>query len=227
MGGSLTVWFRFRDGSTAAQQRWTNPLPYWMHHPRMFRGDREFVQSYLENSGRVEPQPLAPTGYGLVVVDFAANRLLSMQDYTTFGRIHPSYLADPEWLASREAAQYAALLAEGRLCRELHGKRTGHSPHVIERIPVTLSDVGELCGMARALLKRNAILKGVRWQFGVDTSPLQVEEFGFGSRSEAARMMARLDDLGFHVGSDAETWNSWMAWAAPAGTWVPAEAECA
>jgi hypothetical protein len=90
MGGAVTVVLREENGKTHVQDRWTNPLPCFVNNIRFVEKSPEHILEYLNNANQetnVNPIPLAPAGYGLVVLDQQENRILSYQDYCSFGNI--------------------------------------------------------------------------------------------------------------------------------------------
>jgi len=112
MGGTLAVTLRTED-KDYRMLRWTNPVPGFINHPGLVSKDPKHVAQYmkswfemqdywLENRDTEEyklhmtscyepfPAPLAPAGYGLVVIDFRTNKILSHQGYSTPGRVHTS-----------------------------------------------------------------------------------------------------------------------------------------
>jgi hypothetical protein len=47
MGGVINVAIRFKDGRTICQERWTNNIPFWFRHPKMYEGDEDHINAYL------------------------------------------------------------------------------------------------------------------------------------------------------------------------------------
>lgn len=94
MGGSIAVAVRFKDGRTVCQERWTNNMPYWLNHSKVFAGDEARLQEYinmtkdnnLDDGELGRPLPLKNHGYGLVVIDLKTMTFMDNQGYTSFGR---------------------------------------------------------------------------------------------------------------------------------------------
>src|ERR1700744_2030870 len=87
MGGSVAVAIRKRNGEIICRDRWTNSTPFYFKSLRMREGDEAFVQEYLDlaKDKKDAPHvPLAPLGYGLVVIDYVTNHMLSMQGYSSY-----------------------------------------------------------------------------------------------------------------------------------------------
>lgn len=92
MGGSINVAIRFPDGRAICQTRWTNNMPFWFKHPKMYSGDPEHLAGYLamtRNNDYVldpyatgRPARLVNNAYGLIVFDYVANVLLDNNGYS-------------------------------------------------------------------------------------------------------------------------------------------------
>lgn len=85
MGGTIKVAVRFPDGEISCNNRWTNPLPYWIRHPKLIASDVEHLRSYVDKPSDYNGDTrLAPDGYGLVVVDMATQTVFTMNGYSNF-----------------------------------------------------------------------------------------------------------------------------------------------
>lgn len=92
MGGSINVAIRFPDGRAICQTRWTNNMPHWFKHPKMYSGDPEHLAAYLamtRNNDYVldpyatgRPARLVNNSYGLIVFDYVANVILDNNGYS-------------------------------------------------------------------------------------------------------------------------------------------------
>lgn len=226
MGGTVTVGFRFSDGTRRVQHRWTNALPQLAHDVRTLSEDRTFIEGYLdsEEDGDGGEKPLAPHDYGLVFLDFKAGLLLSSQDYTLFGSIDPIQFIVLAKNIRREGVEdniediqrYQALLESGKLNRTIRRWRMVDGeyiayPYSHERLAC---DFDELLAMGREFEDIN----DAAWnaydkagdapreylEFGVDTSPLKVEEF---RDKPVADLRARIMELGIPL--TAEDMTAW------------------
>ncbi len=208
MGGSVAVGFRFTDGSTFVQERWTNNLPFWFKDAKLYNGDMDHVNRYIRMDQEYPTQvPLAPLGYGLVLVDYLSNHLLSMQHYTRFDLEDPVHMALITKLSEEdfgyEAVRYKGLLAENRLSMKIYRvvrKKDGHQR--IDEVKRLLT--GEFSDLLEAnnQLWQYERLKPTRWdeekcklveyddgntyrpkgetryfEYGIDTRPLTYIDF--------------------------------------------------
>jgi hypothetical protein len=91
MGGMINVAIRFRNGRTVCQERWTNNTPFWFKNPKMYSGDEDYVQEYIDmtrNNDYVneyvpgKPEPLRNNEYGLIVWDYMTNTILDNNGYS-------------------------------------------------------------------------------------------------------------------------------------------------
>ena len=115
MGGTISIALRRRgaDGatpSTLSMRRWTNILPTTLHDPAFLDMDDQAIDSFLQTWRDMAndwmahgpqgpfvhpmtdvyapyPAPLAPDGYGLVVIDELHASILSMQSYCSIGSL--------------------------------------------------------------------------------------------------------------------------------------------
>lgn len=112
MGGTVAVTIRFEDGTVEPMGRWTNSLPGFFQDVKFVKKDQSHLDEYLRDwfemkddwdknhkSGRFEfPMTpcygnwrhIAPTGYGLVVIDYKTETILSMQGYSSLNTFHSS-----------------------------------------------------------------------------------------------------------------------------------------
>lgn len=98
MGGSIAIAARFNDGQTICVDGWTNFIPNMVMNAITLSGDDSIVRRTLLKAAEHEnydgPQPLRAHGYGIVVIDFVAREIHSMQGYTSFGHKMLSQLLD-------------------------------------------------------------------------------------------------------------------------------------
>lgn len=109
MGGSIAVAIRESDGTEHRMTRWTNSLPWGICNNKMLSEDRGAIDQYLDQwlsmksdwdlnnaTGKFKfpmtecylPGPgLVPVEYGLVVLDFKTNTILSHQGYTSLDKM--------------------------------------------------------------------------------------------------------------------------------------------
>jgi hypothetical protein len=104
MGGAVGFTIRESDGTEHRMCRFTNYLPWYIVNKKMLDKDPEHLKFYtdswkdLRKEAEEDPECfqarmygnypyLAPTGYGLIVVDWQKDVIVSMQNYSTFNRI--------------------------------------------------------------------------------------------------------------------------------------------
>lgn len=108
MGGNLAVTLITEEGTTYKMDRWTNTFPNFVNNMKLVRKEKEHVQNYLEawlemkedweKNGPKGPfefemtnmyfphAGMAPSQYGLVVIDMQKNKIYSHQGYSSPGR---------------------------------------------------------------------------------------------------------------------------------------------
>lgn len=98
MGGSIALAARFNDGETICVDGWTNFMPRMIKNGTTLSGDDAIVREVLMDVARHEsyagPQRFGADGYGIVVIDFIAREIHSMQGYTSFDRPSLNQLLD-------------------------------------------------------------------------------------------------------------------------------------
>lgn len=97
MGGDIRVIYRQEDGVVHKRDRLTGSFVRYLKSHRIAERDHDWMMRYLDISERIDQSveeektalPSAPSGYGIIVVDFMANQFLASQDYTELDRISP------------------------------------------------------------------------------------------------------------------------------------------
>jgi len=156
MGGNIMVGFIDLDGTVWRMERWTNPLPWFIHNRRFIARNplhvAEWMDDYFvmkkdwdehgpdgpftENMTPVYapfPAPLIPSEYGIVLIDMEQLTIHSMNGYFAPGRISGLYLLPPHpnILGNEDLMEEAQWFkSEGRLTF-LHdwAKETGPLSH--------------------------------------------------------------------------------------------------
>ena len=92
MGGELMVGIRDREGKEWLSLRWTNSMHAILANPKFYL-DQDYLQEILNMAqpGHTWPKAVPtlrvePSEYGVILVDFLTKRILSRQDYCTFGK---------------------------------------------------------------------------------------------------------------------------------------------
>lgn len=100
MGGVIGFTLREEDGIEHRMSRWTNWTPYAIDNIGMVNKSPAHIEEVLREWKRQKDLPeeekhwayhwpyLAPSEYGLVVVDLQKNKLLDLNGYHRFGRMH-------------------------------------------------------------------------------------------------------------------------------------------
>lgn len=91
MGGSVKVILKKND-ILYKQTRWTNPMPGFVQHDKFFERDEAWWDQYInqETEYKSPDDDFSPEGYGLVILDFDAKRIITRQGYSFFDAIHYS-----------------------------------------------------------------------------------------------------------------------------------------
>jgi len=109
MGGNIAVTIRREDGREHRMCRWTNPIPHTFKNIHFLNGNEEYLDRYIKTwddfvedyrlhkeDGEFEhnmtsvyaPYPfLAPSEYGIIVVDYQKKVIISCNHYTSLGYI--------------------------------------------------------------------------------------------------------------------------------------------
>ena len=113
MGGNLAITIREPNGKEHRMDRHTNSMPFFVNNVRLCDKDSDYLANYLktwydmladwEKSGHrgskcklpmtacYAPYPfLAPSEYGIVVIDMMKDVILDLNGYSEFGTLHDS-----------------------------------------------------------------------------------------------------------------------------------------
>jgi len=209
MGGSIAFTLRLEDGTEYRMCRWTNILPWAITNKKMIEKDPSHIQKVLENwlkmkddyernkdSGNFENNMtdvyfpfdlLAPTDYGLVVVDFVNNVILESQGYTEIGRIYGSVSPCDD-----NFYELQSLFESGRI-RQCETETGIVYIDPSKSFNEFLSDIQSLHSLI------------------VDMSPLTIESFSEHDYKEHIMMRERILELGFKLNNeDEEGWSEWI-----------------
>lgn len=95
MGGCITVIIREENGQTHSLLRHTGRLPSILSNPKLFKKDESWLQSYINEKPYLyenDPdfkQPAAPSSYGIIVIDWQNNKIISANHYCNIGVSYP------------------------------------------------------------------------------------------------------------------------------------------
>lgn len=121
MGGSIAVVCRRTDGSVHSLLRWTNPLPGFIHDIRFLNKDEDFMQAYIDQPPawhEDEPDfswPILPAEYGIVLLDWQNNKIISANHYTSFGFEHSFPFIFPGNILPSPEQEHRALFDSGKI----------------------------------------------------------------------------------------------------------------
>jgi len=109
MGGCISITVRTIEGKEHRMCRWTNSLPKFVNNTKLIDKDEDHLQEYLKvwedmsdayNSGDTKDMPMAdvyvpnsglyPVEYGLVLIDYQTNTILTSQNYCNIGSLGSS-----------------------------------------------------------------------------------------------------------------------------------------
>ncbi len=130
MGGQIKVAIRLHDGEMICDTRWTNALPSLLNSWDMVLGDDpNYLRDYAHESDlnrSNEDQFIAPSGYGLVVIDAMTKTIWSANGYMSPGQIATAHIIlmrpregldgfVPPKPAQPELAYFQRFMDEGRI----------------------------------------------------------------------------------------------------------------
>lgn len=228
MGGTVAVTLREPDGKEHRMYRWTNPLPGFVECIHLINKDPEYIQSYLrlwfemaedwkkhKEDEKFEfpmtacyaPYPglLAPEGYGLVVLDMQKDKILSMQGYSSFGKMDEAalFLSMSPNVFTGDSDEHAPHRRFAELFKA--GRVKGRYSYEGKEVPQGEANVEDLL---KAIRKR----KSSDWvYYELDLSPFTIEDFGDFSDQHASNFKARLIELGFELtDKENDIWDAWI-----------------
>ncbi|RYF12168.1 MAG: hypothetical protein EOO77_17910 [Oxalobacteraceae bacterium] len=210
MGGLIKVAVRFPDGEVITNLRHTNPLPYWIRHPKLIASDEAHLRTYANRNNSEEgiDSRLAPISYGLVVVDMMTKTVFTMNEYSNFGDI---VLLSREGMEERfgldeepQGESFRTLLADGRLSIVVRPKTTNAPEQSIplrcdpDRFDVTTKGFRD---------DDNSKLGNFYAKIGIDYAPWRIRDFG---HDNPLAIRFALIEAGFTFSSEDETgWDEW------------------
>lgn len=228
MGGSLGFTIRKADGTEHRMCRWTNATPEFINSEKFLNEDEEHFSNFMlawndmrEDflSGKNEhnmtmvyaPYPfLAPMDYGLVVVDYKTKTILSLQGYTSYGRLLASSVIMAIRHSDRPSEEdlecienFESLYKAGRI-KQVNGylPEKDFEPTTVE-LPDFALGLDEIKGLVHAS-KKFKLIDGVVWsEFPIDMSPWKIIDFEE-SGSGVAALRKAVEDLGFIITTEEE-----------------------
>lgn len=142
MGGTIGFTIREKSGKEHRMFRWTNAFPNFFNDIKFIEQDEQHLKKYLRvwydmvkayESGDTSELPMAdvyvpgaglyPSEYGLIVVDYASNTVLSLQEYSAIGEMNTFHFSNvidgrpKDEDSEREAQRIMRLFEAGRMIR--------------------------------------------------------------------------------------------------------------
>lgn len=232
MGGTVSVTVREENGTEHRMERWTNALSYFVTNLKLCQKDPKHLKEYLstwkdfeddwkKNGHKFDSDKknyevfenqmtpcycpavgLAPVDYGLVVIDFKTNNILSMQGYTSLNvvlgssiRMVMSGYDDPD-----ELDRFKELLYDRRITTY---ETFGGSGMIKEDLTKT-----KPCQVLNRFKDMSTII-GMEY-LRVDLSPFTLEDFEESAQGALA-MKGRLAELGFqYTKKEDKGWLDWI-----------------
>lgn len=219
MGGSVGVTIRRSNGVEHRMCRWTNSMPWGITNIGMMTENDDHIAEYLKvwnemvddydrnkESGIFEnnmttcyaPRPfLAPSEYGLVVVDFKNNVILSNQGYTSLDKISLYNVK----IDLTDKGCDLSTLDDG-----MNGKDD------VERLG-GFSQAGKIKKFKFVDINHKPIKDGEVFvaTFYINTDPLRFEDFFSEGIAGWKRMRERVMELGFKLSdTENEKWDTYI-----------------
>ena len=204
MGGSVFVGIRRKDGTEVLMERWTNPLPDLFTNPG-FVDDGAVIDEYLSHNATTAyggvRKSVTYSSYGVILVDFVTNKILSRQGYCSLGEINVYFDgATGEDLLHKDAVQkIQALHKAGRKLTFLREWVTPFAEeqqaHILETC--LASKDGRFRSTDPSLADNSGGRPKIDFSVRVDLSPLAVDHKNTEARRCPKDVRAFLSDNGW------------------------------
>jgi hypothetical protein len=217
MGGWVSNAIRFASGEVVCINAHTNPTPFYFKSTKVIIDhDEAYLRDYIAKTMSEDPIntaiPLAPSGYGMNVIDLMTGRMLVMQGYCGFDEFSTAENS----LHSGRAQNFVDFVAAGRIVhvhREYENNES--SKHTVTRTPLittekalALSHEFQSDFMTR-FMRSQPILSSDT--FEIVFEPTMVYEEFEESSDGAVALHDRMLALGFEFDADAElVWKEWL-----------------
>ena len=225
MGGAVAVTIRVDEETEYRMARWTNGLPWFIIHPGLYGKSTTHLHEYLSPwldmrsdyeankdtgdfkhpmTGSYHPYyALAPYDYGLVVIDFVTDSILSCQGYCSIDTLYEAsikmHLHNTFGVDFHEAAKvYSQMVLDRRLYRQklTFGKEGG-----VDIEKESLVREKDLPSLLKNKMPRDVF----RYRYRVDLSPFNVFVYEDHGSEPLREMRAKLLELGFRLTSEDES----------------------
>lgn len=226
MGGTITIVLRKPDGTEYRMQRWTNIIPYYISHPKLYEENSDHINEFLsgwiamqqdyekhkddkkfeieETDNYFPSAGIIPIGYGIVVIDMKNKVILDcFQDYHFIGQltcIKLISIMDTRFptLHTDEIDQYNYLITSHRIKSAIDYDKKGDDIIPINYpIPTTFEE-----------MIRFAYDHRCNGTFMIDTKPYTIERYEWG---DELKVLSRIKSLGFILSNEEERlWQYWI-----------------
>ncbi|MBW3015805.1 hypothetical protein KY330_05250 [Candidatus Woesearchaeota archaeon] len=218
--GELKPWYEMREDYLKHEKEW---LAIQKKHDSCAIRDSPFENNMTSCYG--DHPFLAPTGYGLVVIDMLKDQILSTQGYTCLGNIYGIqirhdlrediggghtvlYIGPEDKRPKRKgllafdsddeysnAMRFKALYEAGKVKKAVN-EMSG------EIIPLEGKSLEEIADM---------VMKSHDLVFPIDFSPFTIRDYAECDKEDAIVMRSRIEELGFTLSDkEKELWDSWV-----------------
>ena len=235
MGGEVRIVYREENGLIHTRNRYTNSMGRFLKNHRVAERDHKHMMAYFANKNRVDQHLereatlllVAPHQYGIVVVDFMANQIMAVQNYTSLQRIAPAEATGSFYRPEdrEECIQFFTDMPDGRLSI----KRREYT--IFQQNTTHIDTMGEPLTNAQAHIEAKRMMKEYSEQhspfrdrvdtmvtpeyfidenFHLDFAPLDQSLLFQDSDSTALLMVkTRMDETGFVFTKDEQVaWDS-------------------
>lgn len=222
MGGTISITLRKSDGTEYRMQRWTNIMPYYLSHPKLYEENEDHISEFLkkwidmrqdyekhkddkkfEIKGTDEYFPsdgMVPIGYGIVVIDMKNKVILDcFQDYHSIGKLSCIKLISMlnnkfSNLHTDEIDEYRYLISSHRIKNAVDYVKKGEK-FIIKNYPIP-NTFEELMQFSQD--------HQYNGDFKIDTKPYTIERYEYG---DTEKVLNRIRSLGFSLSEEEE--KSW------------------
>lgn len=131
MGGSIAIIYRRPNGEVISRIKWTNVMPELLSDLELFAKNDDWMMEFMSGGNawlkedapdKHSQMPIAPSEYGLIVIDFQKDSILSWNHYTIPGHLGSDYFANADRFARLSDSSDGGILIESR-----EDEVTGHS----------------------------------------------------------------------------------------------------
>lgn len=217
MGGAITVVYRRPTGEVISRIKWTNYLPSLFTDVRFFAKNDEWLMEYMnegndfhENTPEAFSQmPIAPSEYGIVVIDFIKDLIISWNHYCSPCCFNHYWIENPDMFDPSPVSHIEELIK--------HKKIRGIEFNVFKTSEKAFLPL-DSCKSFKEMADAVAAFKKKEDMFGyaqLDISPFSIKTFNKWDASKERIDIHSCKDLIKEIGieisaSDEDIWNSYF-----------------